>query len=84
MTESTESPRTGGRGEEFARSAEGPSTGLLREYRDFLPRLGMLPLLFDAFFAAMAVTIIGGLLFATGLTMIVLPTLFAAFFGAHE
>jgi multidrug efflux pump subunit AcrB len=35
--------------------------------------LGMIPLLFDAFFAAMAVTIIGGLLVATVLTMLVLP-----------
>lgn len=38
--------------------------------------LGMVPLLFDGFFAAMAVTIIFGLMFATILTMIVLPVLF--------
>ncbi len=43
--------------------------------------LGMVPLLADAFFVAMAVTIIGGLLFATGLTMIVVPVLYAVFFG---
>ncbi|MEE8613124.1 MAG: efflux RND transporter permease subunit [Nitrospirales bacterium] len=39
--------------------------------------LGMIPLLFDAFFIAMAVTIIFGLMFATLLTMIVLPVLYA-------
>ena len=44
--------------------------------------LGMIPLLLDAFFIAMAVTIIGGLIFATVLTMIVVPTLYALFFGA--
>ncbi len=42
--------------------------------------LGMIPLLFDAFFVAMAVTIIGGLLFATLLTMVVLPVLYAIFY----
>lgn len=39
--------------------------------------LGMLPLLQDAFFVAMAVTIIFGLLFATTLTMVVVPVLYA-------
>jgi len=42
--------------------------------------LGMIPLLFDAFFVSMAVTIIGGLLFATVLTMVVVPVLFAVFY----
>lgn len=42
--------------------------------------LGMLPLFTDAFFAAMAVTITFGLLFATVLTMIVVPVLYAIFF----
>ena len=42
--------------------------------------LGMIPLVFDAFFDAMAITIIGGLLFATLLTMIVLPVLYAIVF----
>ncbi|UXH99987.1 efflux RND transporter permease subunit [Photobacterium sp. TY1-4] len=42
--------------------------------------LGMIPLIFDAFFAPMAVTIIGGLSFATLLTMIVLPVLYALFY----
>jgi multidrug efflux pump subunit AcrB len=43
--------------------------------------LGMIPLIFDAFFVAMAVTIIFGLMFATVLTMIVVPVLFAIFYG---
>ncbi|OQX39706.1 MAG: MFS transporter [Oceanospirillales bacterium LUC14_002_19_P2] len=38
--------------------------------------LGMLPLLFDAFFKSMAVTIIYGLGFATLLTLIVLPVVY--------
>ena len=44
--------------------------------------LGMMPLLFDAFFIAMAVTIIFGLVVATVLTMIVVPVLYALFFKA--
>ena len=46
--------------------------------------LGMIPLLFDAFFVAMAVTIIVGLLFATVLTMIVVPVLYAMFYNVRE
>lgn len=46
--------------------------------------LGMLPLLTDAFFVAMAVTIIAGLVFATGLTMVVVPVLYALFFRIYE
>jgi multidrug efflux pump subunit AcrB len=42
--------------------------------------LGMIPLLFDAFFIAMAITIIAGLMFATLLTMVVVPVLYAAFY----
>jgi len=38
--------------------------------------LGMVPLLFDAFFVSMAITIIVGLSFATLLTMIVLPVFY--------
>jgi len=38
--------------------------------------LGMIPLLFDAFFVSMAVTIIAGLSFATVLTMVVLPVFY--------
>ena len=47
--------------------------------------LGMLPLLQDAFFVAMAVTIMFGLGFATLLTLIFVPVLYAIFFGIrHE
>jgi multidrug efflux pump subunit AcrB len=42
--------------------------------------LGMIPLLMDGFFRAMAVTIIGGLVFATVLTMVVVPVLFSVFY----
>ena len=45
--------------------------------------LGMIPLLPDAFFVAMAVTIIGGLVVATVLTMIVVPVFYAIFFGVR-
>jgi multidrug efflux pump subunit AcrB len=46
--------------------------------------LGMIPLLLDAFFVAMAVTIIFGLMFATVLTMILVPVLYAIFYGASS
>jgi len=39
--------------------------------------LGMIPLLFDAFFSSMAVTIMFGLGFATVLTLIVVPAIYA-------
>jgi len=42
--------------------------------------LGMIPLLVDAFFVAMAVTFIAGLMAATVLTMIVLPVFYSVFF----
>jgi multidrug efflux pump subunit AcrB len=42
--------------------------------------LGMIPLLFDAFFIDMAVTIMFGLGFATVLTLIVVPVLYGIFF----
>ncbi|QOL25318.1 efflux RND transporter permease subunit [Thalassotalea sp. LPB0316] len=42
--------------------------------------LGMAPLLFDAFFADMAVTIMGGLTFATLLTLVAVPVLYSLFF----
>ena len=42
--------------------------------------LGMIPLLADAFFVAMAVTIMFGLTFATILTLIVVPILYTCFF----
>ena len=42
--------------------------------------LGMIPLLMDAFFASMAVTVMFGLTFATVLTLIVIPVLYAIIF----
>jgi multidrug efflux pump subunit AcrB len=42
--------------------------------------LGMLPLVVDAFFVSMAVTVMFGLGFATVLTMVVVPNLFAIFY----
>ncbi len=42
--------------------------------------LGVLPLLLDAFFKSMAVVIVFGLTFATVLTLIVIPVLYALFF----
>ena len=41
---------------------------------------GMLPLLPDAFFASMAVTIMGGLAFASVLTLLAVPVLYAILF----
>jgi len=46
--------------------------------------LGMIPLFTDAFYIAMAVTIVGGLAVATVLTMVVVPVLYAIFFKARE
>jgi multidrug efflux pump subunit AcrB len=46
--------------------------------------LGMLPLLQDAFFIAMAVTIIFGLMIATMLTMVFVPVLYAIFFRVES
>lgn len=43
--------------------------------------LGMIPLLPDAFFASMSVTIMGGLAVGSALTLIVVPVLYALFFG---
>jgi multidrug efflux pump subunit AcrB len=40
----------------------------------------MIPLLPDAFFASMAVTIMGGLAFASVLTLVAVPVLYALFF----
>ncbi|MEX1197175.1 MAG: efflux RND transporter permease subunit [Pseudohongiellaceae bacterium] len=42
--------------------------------------LGMIPLIADAFFASMAVTIMGGLAFASVLTLVAVPTFYAVFF----
>ena len=47
--------------------------------------LGMLPLIWDAFFQSMAVTIMGGLAFASVLTLIAAPVFYYAFFpGARR
>jgi multidrug efflux pump subunit AcrB len=46
--------------------------------------LGLLPLVPDVFFGAMAVTIVVGLAFATVLTLFVVPVLYVAFFGVRE
>jgi multidrug efflux pump subunit AcrB len=46
--------------------------------------LGMIPLLIDAFFVSMAITIIAGLVVATVLTMLVLPVFYSIVFGAKE
>ncbi|MEL6531471.1 MAG: efflux RND transporter permease subunit, partial [Pseudomonadota bacterium] len=43
--------------------------------------LGMIPLLSDAFFASMAVTIMGGLAFASVLTLIAAPVFYMMFFN---
>lgn len=46
--------------------------------------LGMLPLLSDAFFKSMAATIMGGLAFASVLTLIAAPVLYYLFFKGSE
>src|SRR5262245_42110794 len=46
--------------------------------------LGMIPLLVDPFFGAMAVCIMFGLTCAAVLALIVTPVLYAIFFGVHE
>lgn len=43
--------------------------------------LGMAPLLSDPFFADMSVTIMGGLAFATVLTLVAVPVLYSLFYG---
>ena len=42
--------------------------------------MGMVPLFLDAFFASMAATIVFGLGFASVLTLVFVPTLYATFF----
>lgn len=46
--------------------------------------LGMIPLLTDAMFGSMAVAIMGGLLFGTLITLLVVPVLYAMFFGIRK
>jgi multidrug efflux pump subunit AcrB len=50
----------------------------------FTTVLGMIPLLTDPFFGAMAVCIMFGLSFAAVLSLILTPVLYAIFFGVHE
>jgi multidrug efflux pump subunit AcrB len=50
----------------------------------FTTVLGMIPLLMDPFFGAMAAGLMFGLAFATILCLIVTPVLYAIFFGVHE
>ncbi len=46
--------------------------------------LGMIPLVVDAFFASMAVTVMFGLTFATVLTLVVVPVLYAIVFNVKS
>ena len=46
----------------------------------YLAFLVISPLFQDAFFIAMAVTVVFGLMVATGLTMVIVPVLYAIFF----
>ncbi len=50
----------------------------------FTTVLGMIPLLWDAFFQAMAVTIMGGLTFATILTLVIVPVLYCSLFRVYD
>lgn len=50
----------------------------------FTTVLGMIPLVNDPFFGPMAVTIMGGLTFATALTLVMMPVLYALFFQVHD
>ena len=43
--------------------------------------LGVIPLFGDAFFKSMAVVLVFGLSFATLLTLLIVPVLYAVFFG---
>lgn len=49
----------------------------------FTTVLGMTPLIFDIFWRGMAVTIMAGLTFATVLTLVVVPVLYATFYHVH-
>jgi hypothetical protein len=46
--------------------------------------LGMIPLLKDPFFGAMAAGLMFGLAFAAVLCLVVTPVLYAVFFGIHK
>jgi multidrug efflux pump subunit AcrB len=45
----------------------------------FTTALGVIPLFFDAFFQSMAVVLVFGLSFATLLTLLIVPVLYATF-----
>ena len=45
--------------------------------------LAMIPLSFSAFYGAMAIAIMGGLIVGTVLTLVFLPALYAAWFGVR-
>ena len=44
----------------------------------------MIPLLLDAFFISMAVTIMFGLAFATVLTLLIVPVMYATIFRVYK
>ncbi|MFQ5972695.1 MAG: efflux RND transporter permease subunit [Alphaproteobacteria bacterium] len=50
----------------------------------FTTVLGMIPLLQDVFFINMAITIMGGLTFATVLTLVIVPVLYAIFYRVRR
>ena len=50
----------------------------------FTTVLGMVPLLTDAFFSPMAAAIMGGLTFATLLTLFVVPVVFSTLFSIRR
>ncbi|OUR60286.1 hypothetical protein A9Q74_13790 [Colwellia sp. 39_35_sub15_T18] len=50
----------------------------------FTTALGVIPLFFDAFFQSMAVVIVFGLSFATLLTLLIVPVLYATFLRVNS
>ncbi len=50
----------------------------------FTTVFGMTPLVFDIFWRGMAITIMAGLTFATVLTLVVVPVLYATFYGVSS
>ena len=46
--------------------------------------LGMIPLVPDAMFGSMAVTIMGGLVMATFICLVIIPVLYALFYGIKK
>ena len=61
-----------------------PYEALTSATRSRIVPVGMLPLLFDSMFGAMAATIMGGLLVATLLTVCVLPVVYALFYNIRK